>query len=66
MVLEGMGVALLPERLIKSEVAAGDLHIINADWLPEPLSFFARYAPARSARYVEKAAEIAKVAMQSS
>jgi len=66
MVLEGMGVALLPERLIKSEVVAGDLHIINADWLPEPLSFFARYAPARSARYVEKAAEIAKVAMQSS
>ena len=66
MVLEGMGVALLPERLIKAEVAAGDLHVIKADWLPEPLSFFARYAPARSARYVEKAAEIAKVAMQSS
>ncbi len=64
MVLEGMGVALLPERLLVAEIAAGELHKIAADWLPEPLSFFARYAPARSARYVEKAAQIAKVAAQ--
>lgn len=66
MVLEGLGVALLPERLLEGEIAAGDLHIIEADWLPKPLSFFARYAPARSARYVGKAAQIAKFAMQTS
>ena len=66
MVLEGLGVALLPERLVEAEVAAGDLHKIDADWHPEPLSFFARYAPARAALYVEKAAQIAKAAMQSS
>jgi len=66
MVLEGLGVALLPERLIQAELAAGDLHKIATDWHPDPLSFFARYAPTRSARYVEKAAQIAKVAMQSS
>jgi len=65
MVLEGLGVALLPVRLVGSEIASGDLHVVDADWLPEPLSFFARYAPARSARYVEQAAQIAKVAMQS-
>lgn len=65
MVLEGLGVALLPERLVEAEVAAGELHKIDADWHPEPLSFFARYAPARAALYVEKAAQIAKVAMQS-
>jgi DNA-binding transcriptional LysR family regulator len=65
MVLEGLGVALLPERLLEAEISAGDLHKIDADWLPEPLSFFARYAPARSARYVEQSAQIAKVAMQS-
>ena len=64
MVLEGLGVGLLPERLVAAEVAAGELHKVDADWLPEPLSFFARYAPARSARYVEKAALIAKTAMQ--
>jgi len=65
MVLEGLGVALLPMRLVKPEIATGELHVVDADWLPEPLSFFARYAPARSARYVEQAAKIAKVAMQS-
>lgn len=64
MVLEGLGVALLPTRLVEAEIAAGDLHKVAADWLPDPLSFFARYAPARSALYVEKAAQIAKVAMQ--
>lgn len=64
MVLEGLGVALLPERLVEAEVATGNLHKITADWLPVPLSFFARYAPARSARYIEKAAQIAKIAMQ--
>jgi DNA-binding transcriptional LysR family regulator len=64
MVLEGLGAAMLPERLVAAEIAAGDLHLIQTDWLPEPLSFFARYAPARSARFVGKAAEIAHVAMQ--
>jgi len=64
MVLEGLGVALLPKRLVMAEVASGDLHMISADWLPDPLSFYARFAPARSARYVEKAAQIAKDAMQ--
>lgn len=64
MVLEGLGVALLPERLVAAEVTAGNLHEIQTDWLPDPLLFHARYAPTRSARYVEKAARIAKVAMQ--
>lgn len=66
MVLEGLGVALLPERLVEAEVAAGNLHIVDADWHPEPLSFFARYDPARAALYVKTAAQIAKAAMQSS
>lgn len=66
MVLEGLGVALLPERLVRADIKAGELHKIDADWHPAPLSFFARYAPARSARYVERAAHIAKDAMQSS
>ncbi|SMX42465.1 LysR family transcriptional regulator [Octadecabacter ascidiaceicola] len=64
MVLEGLGVALLPERMVKDELDAGVLHKIEADWLPDPLSFYARYAPERSALYVEKAAQIAKTAMR--
>jgi DNA-binding transcriptional LysR family regulator len=64
MVFEGLGVALLPERLVSTEISSGELYKIEPDWLPEPLSFFARYAPMRSARYVERAAQIARVAMQ--
>jgi N-methylhydantoinase A len=64
MVLEGLGVALLPKRLVKAEIEAGVLHLIKPNWLPDPLSFYARYAPTRVARYVERAAQIAKVAMQ--
>lgn len=64
MVLEGLGVALLPRRLVAAEVAAGTLHEIHSAWVPDPLMFHARYAQARSARYVEKAARIAKVAIQ--
>lgn len=64
MALEGLGVALLPERLVMAEIASGELHRVEPDWVPEPLSFYARYAPARAALYVEKAAQIAKAAMQ--
>ncbi|MGH1371665.1 LysR family transcriptional regulator [Planktotalea sp.] len=64
MALEGLGVALLPERLIAAEIASGELHRVEADWVPEPLSFYARYAPARAGLYVERAAQIAKAAMQ--
>ena len=63
MVLEGLGVALLPKRLVTAEIAAGELHLIDVDWLPAPLSFCARYAPNRAARYVGHAAQIAKHAL---
>jgi DNA-binding transcriptional LysR family regulator len=64
MALEGLGVALLPERLVASELASGELHRVDSEWLPKPLFFYARYAPARAALYVEKAAQIAKTAMR--
>lgn len=63
MVLEGLGVGLLPERLVMQELKSGELQKIDADWLPDPLSFYARFAPARAGRYVGKAAQIAKTAM---
>jgi DNA-binding transcriptional LysR family regulator len=64
MALEGLGVALLPERLVASELASGELHRVDSEWLPKPLFFYARYAPARAALYVAKAAQIAKTAIQ--
>ena len=65
MALEGMGIAMLPERLVAQEVASGTLHKIEADWLPSPLSFVARYAPSRAALYVKTAAQIAVTSMRS-
>lgn len=66
MALEGLGAALLPERLVAAEIVAGDLHRLHPEWLPDPLSFYARYAPARAGRYVEHAAQSAKAAMLAS
>ena len=63
MVLEGMGAAMLPERLVQAELSTGSLQQIDPDWLPDPLSFYARYAPTRAALYVATAAQIAKAAM---
>ena len=65
MALEGLGVALLPERLVKHEIRSGELHRIEADWLPDPLSFYARFSATGTARYVEKVARLAKLAMLS-
>ncbi|MEO0859250.1 MAG: LysR family transcriptional regulator [Pseudomonadota bacterium] len=66
MVLEGLGVALLPETLIHDELRAGDLQIVPAPWLPEPLSFFARYNADRAPLFVAKAADLAWAAMDAS
>ena len=63
MALEGLGVALLPARLVRGEIEAGALSVINCDWLPAPLAFHARYAPHRAPLFVGKAAAIAADAM---
>lgn len=64
MVLEGLGVALLPEKLVRGEIKSGELRVIQSEWLPDPLSFYARYAPNRAALFVGKAAKLAAAAVQ--
>lgn len=64
MALEGLGFALLPKRLVRSDIAAGHLQEIKSDWLPAPLSFYARYAPTRASLYVSKIARMAGKAME--
>jgi DNA-binding transcriptional LysR family regulator len=59
MALEGLGVALLPYRLVKNEIETGALIAIACDWLPDALSFHARYASHRAPLFVGKAAQIA-------
>lgn len=64
MALEGLGVALLPVRLVQGDVKTGQLKVMQSDWLPDPLSFNARYAAHRAPLFVSKAASIAATAMQ--
>lgn len=64
MVQEGLGVALLPKRLVRAEIQSGELVIINSEWLPAPLSFYARYSESRSARFVGHVAQLAGHAMR--
>jgi len=64
MVCESLGVALLPERLVRAEIQAGVLSQIKANWLPPSLSFFARYAAGRTARYVENTVGLARQAIE--
>ena len=66
MVLEGLGIALLPEALVRSDVASGELCTVHADWLPPPLSFFGRFAESRVPLFVGKAAAIAHDVMAQS
>lgn len=61
MAVDGMGIALLPTALTAPCVAAGDLQVLDCDWLPKPLEFFARFDPKRAPRFVNAAAELAKV-----
>lgn len=64
MALEGLGVALLPVRLVQGEIKEGTLCRIECEWLPEALSFHARYAAHRAPLFVAKAAQIASEAMR--
>ncbi len=64
MVLEGLGVALLPDALVRAELASGELGVLHSDWLPDPLSFVARFAADRAPRFVGQAAGLAQLAMQ--
>lgn len=63
MVVEGLGIGLLPERLIQNELRMETLVRVQSDWLPDPLSFHARYAEQRAPLFVGEAAALAGKAM---
>ncbi len=63
MACEGFGVALLPEALIRAELGNGRLVPLDCDWLPDPLSFFARYRADAAPLFVVQAAGLAADAM---
>ena len=59
MVSEGLGVALLPHALVAGDVDAGRLVQLKADWVAEPLAFYARFHAERAPRFVVEAADMA-------
>ncbi|MEM7358346.1 MAG: LysR family transcriptional regulator [Pseudomonadota bacterium] len=59
MTIDGLGIAALLLPMVEAELAAGELEQINYDWVPQPLSFFARYDAGKSSLLVDHAAELA-------
>ena len=59
MVCEGLGVATLPRALVADDIALGRLVALDADWVPAPLAFYARYRAEQAPRFVTKAATLA-------
>ena len=64
MACEGLGVALLPRRLVQQDMAEGQLVALGSDWVPPPLAFCARYKDERTPRFVAHAATLAADAIK--
>ncbi|MEM7318903.1 MAG: LysR family transcriptional regulator [Pseudomonadota bacterium] len=58
MTIEGLGVACLPEIMVRHEIASGDLVALRYLWCPDDLSFYARYDET-APHYVIEAAQLA-------
>lgn len=59
MVLDGMGVALLPKVLVDEHLLDGSLFLLDVNWTPSPLSFAARFHAAKASGFVKHAADLA-------
>lgn len=59
MVVDSMGVALIPKALAQNHIREGTLVAIASDWAPAPLQFHARFDAVRAPAFVQFAAELA-------
>lgn len=59
MVLDGMGIAVLPQIIAQEHIASGALIALPIDWLPSPLRFAARFQSHNASATVQAAARIA-------
>lgn len=57
---EGIGIACLPDVMVRSELNAGTLVRLNYSWTPDPLVFSARFDAESAAIYVREAADLAR------
>ncbi|SMX41860.1 LysR family transcriptional regulator [Maliponia aquimaris] len=60
MTLDGLGVACLPEVMLRAPLAEGRLMPLRYLWVPDPLRFRARYDSETAPSYVVRAAELAR------
>ncbi|SDF20128.1 LysR family transcriptional regulator [Sulfitobacter delicatus] len=60
MVLDGMGVAVMPRVMVAGALTEGTLKILPAPWHPQPLQVAARYHAERTPGHVTRAAELAR------
>ncbi len=59
MAMDGRGVSVVPEAMARAALAEGSLVRLNYPWVPEPLTFFARYDAERTQTVVGQAADMA-------
>lgn len=60
MTRDGLGVGLVPEVMVRRDIASGALVRLDVGWTPSPLQFFARHSGAKGPRFVEQAAGLAR------
>ncbi len=61
MTRDALGIACLPEVMVRPDIDAGALAVLDYAWVPDALVFFARYDATIAPEYVLRAAECARV-----
>jgi|GEM_PF-5709897 len=59
MTADGIGIAAVPEAMVRNELATGQLFRIDYGWAPEALRFLARFDKERAPQFVAKTAMVA-------
>ncbi|WP_172328414.1 LysR family transcriptional regulator [Mangrovicoccus sp. HB161399] len=60
MALDGLGAALVPDVIVRPDIAMGALELLDCDWLPSPMNFTASYLARPVSHVVTAAAETAR------
>ena len=62
MAIDGLGIAVLPEAMVRSDIKAGRLKAIAQSWAPKALKMSARYHAGHAPAYVGAIAKLAQQA----
>ena len=60
MTRDALGIACLPEVMVRPDIDAGTLAVLDYAWVPDALVFFARYDATIAPEYVVRAADCAR------